>query len=153
MPAVLSGHFLSSDASLLTAWELPTFIWRAYHANCPCFRMEKTEAERQNNLFKYKHEYHLWIKFKFPGSATWIPALLLLAKLVFCGFTCYAVPFNCSSGHCGKSWHQIEQVSVRPSTACSRCLWHLRAEMHLYDKDKTNDRNQLCNQSLCSFSV
>lgn len=28
-----------------------------------------------------------------------------------------------------------------------------REEMHLYDKDRTNDRKQLCNQSLCYFSV
>lgn len=55
MPVMLSEHLLSSDVSLLTAWDFPTFIWRAYHANCPCFTVEEAEAERQNNLFKCKH--------------------------------------------------------------------------------------------------
>ena len=27
LPAVLSGHFVSPDLSLLTAWEFPTSIW------------------------------------------------------------------------------------------------------------------------------
>jgi len=50
MPVMLSGRFVSSDVSLLTAGEFPTFIWRAYQANCPCFRVKETEAQRQNNL-------------------------------------------------------------------------------------------------------
>lgn len=80
---MLSGHFVSSDVSLLAAWEFPTFIWRTYEANCPCFRDEETEAQRQNNLFKCKHVKELGIRLKPPSSARWMAALLLLACRYF----------------------------------------------------------------------
>lgn len=153
---MLSGHFLSSDVSLLTAREFPTFIWRAYHANCPCFRAEEAEAGRQNNLFKCKHVDQLWIRFKFPGLARWIPALLLLAYKYF-----VATPvmlFFLTAVH---SRTVCEILTSDWASQCKtfKCLFQMplasqsREEMHLYDKDKTNDRKQLCNQSLCYFSV
>lgn len=81
MPVILSLHFVSSGASLLTAWEFPSFILRDYQANCPCFRIEETEA--QNNLFKHKHVEELGIRLKSPSSARWMPALLFLACRYF----------------------------------------------------------------------
>lgn len=82
MPVMLSGHFVSSDVSLLTAGEFPIFIWRAYQANGPCFRVE-TEAQRQNNLFKCRHVGGLGIRLESPSSARWMQALLLLACIYF----------------------------------------------------------------------
>lgn len=78
MPVMLSERFVSSDVSLLTAWEFLTFLWRACQANCPWFRVEETEAQRQNKLFKCKHVEELGIRLKSPSSARWMPALLLL---------------------------------------------------------------------------
>lgn len=80
---MLSGHFVSSDISLLTAWEFPTFICRAYQAHYPCFRVEETEAQRQSNLFKYKNVEELGVRLKSHSSARRMPALLLLACRYF----------------------------------------------------------------------
>lgn len=65
---VISGCFVSSDASLLTAWEFPVFIWRAHQAICPCFRVEEPEAQRQNNIFKCNHGEELGIRLESPSS-------------------------------------------------------------------------------------
>ena len=137
---------------LLTTWEFPTFIWRSYQANRPCFRVGETEAQGQNNLFKCKHVEELWIRLKSPSSARWMPALLLLACRYFVDSPAM-LPFVTavqSSTFC-EILTSNEQVRVRPSSTHSRCLWHLRAEKRCTFMTKLKpmiERKRLCNQSL-----